>query len=210
MEVKFADTFFDSFERLINRERWYWKTWDFVRYDAPRFFRNIWLFRKDLYHYRWYGGHHSVLPFMRTAISNIAENVDKRGNEVKISADKKVAKMRRAVEIMQHIIDEDFVDLAEKELGSLFHRKWEYEDVPGKPGYVQLKDLDTPEERDHNSKVYARANAIEKEMWKELWVILEGQDYSKFKKSPKNMSHDGSYNHWQEQFDGSGLRGWWD
>jgi hypothetical protein len=37
MEVKMADSFFESLERMANRERWYWKTWDFVRYDFPKF-----------------------------------------------------------------------------------------------------------------------------------------------------------------------------
>jgi len=67
MKVKAADTFFDSVERMINRQRWYWKSWDFLRYDMPRFFKNLWLFRKDLYKYRWYSGDDAVLPFMRTS-----------------------------------------------------------------------------------------------------------------------------------------------
>jgi hypothetical protein len=210
MVVNFANSFFESFEKMVNRERWYWKAWDFVRHDTPRFFRNIWLFRKDLYNYRWYGGHHSILPFMETAISDIAENVDQRGNEVRSSSSKKVAMMKRAAEILKHFREDNFIELAENELGKLHLRDWEFEEVPDKPGFVQIKDTESEEEKAHNSKVFARAREIEEQMWKELWVIIEGQDYSKFEEAPKEMNHDESYDHWQNQFDGSGMRGWWD
>jgi hypothetical protein len=210
MEVKFADTFFESFEKIVNRERWYWKAWDFLRYDMPRFIHNIWKFRKALYNYRWYSGHHGVLPFVNTAITDIHTNVDKRGFEIRTTAEKKVAKMKRASEIMEHFIKEDFIDLAEKELGPLFRKDWEFEEVPDKPGSFQLVDNELPDEKAHNSKVYSRAREIEEEMWKELWKIFEGQDYSTFEKSPEGASHDESYDHWNKQFDGSGMRGWWD
>jgi len=71
-----------------------------------------------------------------------------------------------------------------------------------------LKDSDTPEQQAHNRKVFARAREIESQMWTELWTILEGQKASHFdvfldKAEDKN----GAWNNW---FDGSGLRGWWD
>ena len=49
MKIEASDSFFSSFKRMVNREKWYWKSWDFLRYDMPRFIKNIWLFRKDLY-----------------------------------------------------------------------------------------------------------------------------------------------------------------
>ena len=208
MEVKFADSFFDSFERMVNREKWYWKTWDFLRYDMPRFFRNLWMFRKDLYNYRWYSGQHAVLPFMKTALMDMASKIDERGMEVEKSKDKKVAKMYRAAFIMERFIEDDFIEIAEQELGEIVHRKFEFEDVPDKPGFCQLVDNETPEDKEHNSKVFKRAREIESQMWKELWTILEGQNHSHFEvfldksKDKKNA--------WDNWFDGSGLRGWWD
>jgi hypothetical protein len=201
MKVKFADTFFDSVERMINREKWYWKTWDFLRYDMPRFFRNLWLFRKDLYNYRWYGGQHSVLPFMKTALMNMADMIDERGLEVTKSKDKKVAKMYRAAFLMERFIEDDFVDIAEQELGKLVIHGFEFEPVPDKPGYSRLVDKETSEEKEHNNKVFERAREIEEQMWIELWTILQGQSYTHLSK--ENQS-------WDEWFDGSGLNSWWD
>jgi hypothetical protein len=201
MKVKFADTFFDSVERMVNREKWYWKTWDFLRYGMPRFFRNLWLFRKDLYNYRWYGGQHAVLPFMKTALMNMADMIDERGMEVEKSKDKKVAKMYRAAFLMERFIGEDFIELAERELGDLVIHGFEFEPVPDKPGYSRLVDKETPEEKEHNGKVFARAREIEEQMWNELWSILQGQNYTHLSK--ENQS-------WDEWFDGSGLNSWWD
>ena len=200
MEINVAPTFFDSIKRMISREKWYWKTWDFLRRDMPRFFRNLWMFRKDLYNYHWYSGQHAVLPFMKTALMDMAAKVDEYGLEVEHSKSKKIMKMWRAAKLMEHFIEDDFIELAEMELGELIHRKFEFEDVPDKPGFYQLVDNESPEEKEHNSKVFARAREIEKQMWDELWTIIQGQDYTKFDKDID----------WDKQFDGSGLRGWWD
>jgi hypothetical protein len=158
------------------------------------------MFRKDLYNYRWYSGQHAVLPFMKTALMDMAAKVDEYGLEVEHSKSKKVMKMWRAAKLMEHFIEDDFIELAEMELGELIHRKFEFEDVPDKPGFYQLVDNESPEEKEHNSKVFARAREIEKQMWDELWTIIQGQDYTKFDKDID----------WDKQFDGSGLRGWWD
>jgi hypothetical protein len=200
MKIEASDSFFDSVKRMINRESWYWKTWDFLRYDMPRFFKNLWLFRKDLYSYRWYSGDQAVLPFMQTAIMDMAANLDKRGHEVEEFRSKKVVKMWRAALLMDHFIKDNFVELAEKELGDIIHHDWEFEPSPDHDGAFILVDGETLEEKEHNRKVFTRAREIEESMWAELWGILEGQDYRKFSKKID----------WNEQFDGSGLRGWWD
>jgi len=210
MKVKFAETFFDSVERMINRQKWYWKTWDFLRYDMPRFFRNLWMFRKDLYNYRWYSGQNAVLPFMKTALTDMADKIDKRGWEVEHSKSKKLDKMRRAAYLMERFIEEDFLELAEKELGEVICHGFNFEPVPDKPGYSRMVDKETDEEKEHNSNVFARSREIEDQMWAELWTILKGQEYSDFDKikgDAKMKEQDDLYNNW---FDGSGLRGWWD
>ena len=52
-------------------------------------------------------------------------------------------------------------------------------------------------------------NAI-KNMLKELFEILEGQDYSKFEKYIEGGKYKDSHDLWISQFDGSGIKGWWD
>jgi hypothetical protein len=140
----------------------------------------------------------------------MAAKINERGNEVEHSKSKKVHKMLRAAYIMELFIEDDFLELAEKELGEVICHGFDFEPVPDKPGYSQIVDKETPEEKEHNGKVFARAREIEEQMWAELWTILKGQDYSDFDKikgNTKRKEQDDLYNNW---FDGSGLRGWWD
>ena len=179
---------------------------DFFRYDLPRFVKNVWLFRKDLYQYRWYSGQHAVLPFMRTALKDMSLLIDVYGNEERTSKSKKIAKMNRAVELIQNFIDEDFIELAEEEIGAL--HLYESDFVESSPGLYRMVDSLTDEEMQHNRKVYERAREIEEELWIELWEIIKGQNYDEyieFSKKPKNKT-----NTWDKWFDGTGLRGWWD
>lgn len=201
MEINFAGSFFESLEKLIKKERWYNRLFDTIRYDIPRFCKNFWLFRKDLWNYYWYDWSGSA-RFMRTALDDMQKNTNERGNEIRSSADKKIYKMRRAVYLLNVAIEDTYIELAEKELGPIIHHPLEFEPVPDNPGFSRLIDKNTPEEEEHNSKVFKRSREIEKEMNVELWQILKGQDYDDFKGSGDED--------WDKFFDGSGLKTWWD
>jgi hypothetical protein len=199
MEIKFADSFGDSLKTMIRHNTWWYKTYDLFRYDLPRFFKNIWRFRKPLWNHYWFD-YNGSLEFMETSYTNMVDNIEKRGNEIDKTRLKKVQAMRRAIEILKNCREDNYLAMAEKELGDLIFNDWEFEDVPDKPGFSQLVDNDTDEERVHNRKIFDRSNEIQEKEWSELFVILKGQDYTKFDKEID----------WNEQFDGSGLRGWWD
>lgn len=199
MEIKFADSFGDSLKTMIKHNTWWYKTYELFRYDLPRFFKNIWRFKKLLWNHYWWD-HHGTLSFFEVALTHMSDNIEKHGNEVDESRLKKVAAMRRVVELIKNYNEDNYINMAEKELGNLILHDWEFEPVPDKPDYSQLVDKDTPEEKEHNRKVFKRAREIGEQEWSELFVILKGQDYTKFDKDID----------WNKQFDGSGLRGWWD
>jgi hypothetical protein len=199
METQFADSFGDSLKTMIRHNTWWYKTYELFRYDLPRFFKNVWTFRKALWNHYWFD-HHGTLMFLETGLTHISNTVEKYGHEVDESRLKKVAAMRRAIELIKNYNEDNYIDMAEKELGELIMHDWEFEPVPDKPGYSQLVDKDTTEEKEHNRKVFERSREIQEQEWDELFVILKGQDYTKFDKDID----------WNKQFDGSGLRGWWD
>ena len=199
MDIKFADSFGKSIKRLIRHNTWWYKTYELFRYDLPLFFKNVWTFRKALWNHHWFD-HHGTLMFLETGLTHISDTVEKYGHEVDEGRLKKVDAMRRAIQLIQNYNNDSYIDMAETELGKLILHDWEFESVPDKPEYSQLVDKDTPEEKEHNKKVFDRAHEIEKQEWDELFVILKGQDYTKF---DENID-------WDKQFDGSGLRGWWD
>jgi hypothetical protein len=199
MEVKFADTFGDSIKTLIRHNTWWYKTYELFRYDLPRFFKNIWKFRKALWNHYWFD-HHGTLMFLETGLTHISDNVEKYGIEIDESRLKKVVAMRRAIQLIQNYNNDSYIDMAEKELGELILRDWEFEPVPDNSHCSRLVDNETPEEKEHNKKVFERSREIQEKEWDELFIILKGQDYTKFDKDID----------WNKQFDGSGLRGWWD
>ena len=199
MEIKFEDSFGKSIKRLIRHNTWWYKTYELFRYDLPRFFKNIWLFRKALWNHYWFD-HHGTLKFLEIGLTDISNNVEKYGTEVDEGRVKKVLAMRRAVQLIRNYNEDRYTEMAEAELGEMILHEWEFEPVPDRPGHTRLIDKDTPEEKEHNRKVMDRALEIQTQEWDELFEIFKGQDYSKFDKDID----------FYEQFDGSGINTWWD
>jgi hypothetical protein len=174
------------------------KVWDTFRYDIPRFIKNIWSFRKGLWQFRSYDPH-GIYVMNNIGLTNIADHIEKYGYEVDESRLKKIEKMRRAAQIYKNFMEDTFIEHAEAELGELMIHPWEFVPCADNPDNFELKDKESPEERAHNTAVFTRSKEIEEQQWAELYEILKGQDYSKFDKDIE----------FYKQFDGTGLRGWW-
>jgi len=201
MEVNFADSFEDSLKTMISHNTWWYKTYNLFRRGIPNFVKNVWRFRKPLWNHNWWDNHAS-LEFLQVSLTHMADNIEKYGMEIDGPRLKKVEKMRRASQLIQNYINDSYSEMAESELGELILHDWEFEDIPDKPGFSRLVDKETPEEKEHNTKVFKRAHEIESQEWNELFEILKGQDVNKF---DKDYDYD-----WEKQFDGSGLKYWWD
>lgn len=212
MEIGFADSFGKSLKKLIWYESRIYKVYDFFRRDIGRFVKNAWRFRKALANHYWWD-HHGTLMFMETGLAHMANNLEKQGNEVTESRLKKVAAINRAVTLIKNYNESNYIEMAEAELGEIIHHPWEFEEVPDNPGYSRLIDHDTPAERKHNRKVYVRSRKIEEQEWKELFEILHGQnnnEYSRLYKKAKKEGMGDDKNLWNNWFNGTGLKGWWD
>lgn len=199
MKVNITNTFTKSLKKIYWQNTLPYKVYSFFRYDFPRFLKNVWKFRKALYNHYWFD-HHGTLMFMETGLTDMANKIENHGIEVDSSRLKKVEKMRRAIQLIKNYNEDLYIEMAEKELGELVIHDWEFKPTDDNPDLFELVDKDTPEEKEHNRKVFARAKEIGEQEWKELFSILEGQNYTKF---DDNKDFD-------NQFDGSGLRGWWD
>lgn len=165
--------------------------------DVYSFIRNIFYFRKSLWNHRPYD-YAGMLMFMRDSIIDISSFIDEKGNEVEESKSKKVYKMLRASQLINNCIEDNYLEQAEKVLGEWKNSPIEFEEI-GNELYELKRNL-SPEDEEHNTKLIKLSNEIMESEWKELFDILEGQDFSKF---DKNIP-------FEEQFDGSGIKGWWD
>jgi hypothetical protein len=215
MEIKFANTFEKSLKKLIRQNTWWYKTYSLFRYDIPRFFKNTWKFRKALWNHYWFD-HHGTLRFMEIGIRDMAEKIEKYGIEVDKPRLKKVAAMRRAADLIRNYNEDLYLDMAEAELGEINYKKPLFEKDEKNPDYYLMVDNDTPDEKEHKSKVYARTREIEESEWNELWAIIKGQDMEEFRdfykkvKSGEANDFEKEQGEWDNWFDGSGMKGWWD
>ena len=192
MKVEFKESFFESVEKLVWYDTNLWKVWSAIRYDIPLFFKNVWRFRKELYNHQWWD-YRYTLEMMYRSLSIMVVKLEKDGIEEDVSRMKKVVKIKRALELLKHKLDDDYVDRAEAELGEIQSGPFEFEKT--EDGNYTMVDLviQTASTRRHNRKVYKRAGDIEEKEWNELWDIFKGKKFTTF-----------------EKFDGSDLRGWWD
>ena len=200
MEIKFADSFWKSLKTLSRHQTWWYKTYEFFRRDLPYFLENIWFFRKELWSFRSWDYSYN-LDLFRRSLEKTVHTIEYHGNEVDESRLKKVEKMKRAIQLINNIRIDEYVKIAEKELGELKNSDWLWDDRE-----------DTDEERIHNKKVFERAREIEDSEWNELWSIIQGQNVKEYSeiynsKTDEEKKEGDVWNNW---FDGSGLKGWWD
>ena len=207
MKVEFKDTFFESVKDLIWHETKLWKVWAFLVRGVPNFFGNIWKFRKELYNHQWWDYRYTLEILYRSLVI-MEKELSVKGIEVPAHRDKKVAKIRRAIQLLDNRLNDNYVEQAEKELGELIHREWEFE--PTDDGNYRLIDNDTKDEKEHNSKVFKLAATIDDKEWRELWNIFKGQSMLDFKKYTKTLSKEEQETAWDNWFNGSDMRGWWD
>jgi hypothetical protein len=197
MEVKFADSFWESLDRMAKRERWYWKTWDFFRYDLPKGIKNIIFFWKVIWNFRpW--DHTYNLRILSKSLEPLRDSV-KNGYEVDVPRLKKVAKIERAIEILNNITEDKYTDIAEEKLGYLVNVEYTFRD-------------DEPKEvKEANRKIYDLSREIEEKEWKELWTIFQGQEHSQYVMWLDRVKEERGKNVdiWNDWYDGSGMAHWW-
>jgi hypothetical protein len=194
MKVEAEDSFFESIERLVWYDSKLWKVWEFISRTIPRFFSNIWRFRKELAHHQWWD-YSYTLEMLYRSLSIMVVKLEKDGIEEDSSRGKKVQKIKRALELIKSKLDNDYVERAEEQLGPISYNPIRFEPVEGKEGLFSLVDDDTPDEKRQTLRVFKRARDIEKKEWNELWEIFKGTKFSK---------------KYGEEYDGSDMRGWWD
>ena len=209
MKIK-ANWLINFWSWIVGKCWWMVKIWDFFRYDIPRFFRNLWYFKKILWQYgNW--DFHYTLHFMLLTITQLKERVN-NGYEVEESRNKKVQQMARVIELLKNHIDDNFIEQAEKVYGEVILHPWKTKSVEGNPNLFEIIDQDTEEEKAHNRTIFDLSHKLENEQWVELWDIIKGNQIDDYNNYCKKISIDGekdekSYKNW---YNGSDARGWWD
>ena len=145
----------------------------------------------------------------RASLFELCEYIDKKGLEIDETRRKKVYYMRRAIYLMDLIINDDFSEIAEKRLG--FKYKFypiEFEPHTDEKGekYFTLKENEDKETREKNRKLFQEESIIEKEIWLELFEIFQGNHFKADFYTDSSLKGK-SY---EEFMDGKGIINWWD
>jgi len=186
-----------------------YKIWEVLRRGIPRFFANIWRFRRELYNHQWWDYNYTLQLIQRSLII-MRDNLKTNGNEEPLSRAKKINKIQRAIKLIDNRLNDNYIDQAEAELGKLHLKPFESEDLGN--GSSRLLDTNTKEENEHNRRVFKLASTIDDREWRELWNIFKGQSILDYKKLLKTIPTEEQKTRdvWNEWYNGSDMRGWWD
>jgi hypothetical protein len=200
MKVEFADSFWKSLKTLSRHQTWWYKTYEVFRYKIPMFLENLWYFRRELWEFRSWD-YTFNLNLLKRSLEKTVNTLEFYGMEIEGSRMKKVVKIKRVIELIDNIQNGNYLGRAEKELGELKNSDCLFD---GRE--------DTPEEEEHNRKVFELSHKLEEDEWKEMCSIIQGQDYNEYKKIYDKLTPEEKVeeDHWYKWYDGSGLKNWWD
>jgi hypothetical protein len=199
MKVTFADSFWKSLKRLSMQQTWWYKTYEVFRYKIPMFFENLWYFRKELWRFRSWDYSFNLMMLSRS-LEKTVHTLEFHGWEIEETKNKKVEKIKRVIEIIKSLEESNYINRSEKQIGELRGVEfWEDKE-------------DTPEDKEHNKKVFDLATKIEEDEWEELFNILKGQNHKEYIKLMETQSEEDKWKTdlWIKWFDGSGMKHWWD
>ena len=147
---------------------------------------NFWYFRKEIWNFRAWD-YSFQLRLWRKSLVPLRDCLV-NGYEVHVPRMAKVAAIQEAIELIDAILADEYIENAEGQLGINF--------------------LDTTEASEAR-KVVEYANELAQKDWQRLWRIFEGQNWNEYiMLQDRNLNLDKDL--WAEWFDGTDLRGWWD
>lgn len=157
-----------------------------MNWKPIKFIYNTYRFRRELAEHNWWDYHFALMMLKRSLII-MRDGLQSRGNEIYEHRKLKIEKITRVIQIIENFESSNHLDMAESELGKL----------KSSGNFLE----ETEEERQHNSAIFKRSKDLEIAEWDELWEIIKGKNMSDF------LSGKLTYEEW---FDGSDMRGWWD
>lgn len=164
---------------MIRQINWWWHDFKQGCKNIKMFWRIIWRFKPWDYSYQLRLWQTSLVP-LRDSILN--------GYEVTEHRMPKVIAIQEAIDLIDKIIEDEYIDQAESELDIDF--------------------LDTTNASEA-SKVVTYANELAQKDWERLWRIMQGQNHNEYIML-LDRNPDTKLDLWAEWFDGTDMRSWWD
>jgi len=181
MEIIFTDSFYKSLKKLTWQQGFIYKSYALFRYDIPRFIKNIWTFRKALWKFEWFDYTYNLIIFKRS-LEITSKNLNKYGIEVNEHRKLKIEKINKVIELLNNHITDNYYDRIAKKYNLSDNELFSKE---------QINEM----------------HKLENDEWIELWEIIRISDsYKKY----YDLVKDNKNINWEDYYDGSDMRGWWD
>lgn len=168
--------------------------------DIPRFFKNLWWFRKTLmFTYPWDYG--MTIGFLKRSLEFQIIYLERYKENFMSDQSGQHKNMSRAIELLDRIMKDDYTESAEKRIGRKLH-KVPWVKIEEERGTVFTHREEDQPLLDENTEIFKEAYRIEAEEWEELMSILKGSY---------------EYHHYidiagpedERDWANSGLKGWW-
>ena len=190
MQIQAQDSFFKSLKTLKWHMSPVYRFYYLFRYGLPGFIKNVWRFRRELWAHRWWD-YSFTLRMLKRSLEIQEQGMSLKGIEESLSLEKKLNRMKRAIELLKNKIEDNYISRTEEIYGKVYLGDLEFEET--EDGKYVLVDEETEEQKAHNKLIFNKAHQLETKEWKELWEIIGGKKYKEYK-----------------DWDGSDLRSWWD
>lgn len=180
MKVVYTESFFKSLEKLNQKEKPFYKFIEFIRSDLPNFFKNIYRFRKELLNFKDWDYMFNLQIFYKSLIFT-RDYIKNYGYEESSQRKKKIEKMDRVLYLLNTIIEDKFISIAEETLNKTINCSFKN----------PTKD---------EKEIFKLAQKLESQYWEELWVIIKGSDNV-------NIFN---FDLTNKLINGSNMKSWWD
>lgn len=191
-------------------KRFFYRSTEFIRYTIPTFIKNVWHYRHELADAKFHE-YDMSLKFFRKSLILIKHEL-KDSNEYQLHLDAKLKQITRAIEILDNIIDDNYLDLAKTQLNLDIGGDLDFKFIPceDNPDLFELDLGMSPEQEKNWQHCIKFSTEQQNAEWEELWSIIKG-DSTAFQASNHLLGNE--YNNEPEsEYDiisGKDIRGWW-
>lgn len=166
MKVKIADTFWASFKKMIDSNNpWRYSYWWHKWYDLKWAIRNLIKYFKIVAEMRpWDSAY--ILLMMQFQFNILYKHLRNNSIEIEEDLNPKLTKMKRVLELLQHIKDDDFADRCGYIYSSI-------KTVDAEEGFSELIFDESPEVKDQNTRALKESHELEEKEWDELFELMK-------------------------------------
>lgn len=152
--------------------------WEDLYYDTIWGVKNLIKYFKVIWNIRPWCFDFNTLKLFQFHLKTLLHSIE-NGSEIRENADLKILDIKRCLEILDNILEDDYVSKIGKFSNS--DKNFEFEEVvlPEKGKVYRLKDDRTDEEKKKDSELLKASIELQNKEWEELWqIVSKGKNYS--------------------------------